>query len=138
MLCYVAFMQYGAIGMFHPPGDLNGASSSIFWCPLAGPLPSSSSVGVNVEEVQRKRGQLRRQALLGQLDGRYALFGYVLRGAEVLSRLRPEDLVLRAAVVMSEGQGDCSGENYEGDGGDTHLQAGDAHGKCIWRLNPGD
>ncbi|WP_338460858.1 hypothetical protein [Synechococcus elongatus] len=33
------------------------------------------------------------------IDGRYAAFGYLVEGKDVLGKLRPEDKILKAKVV---------------------------------------
>ena len=72
------FSAFGTVGMAYPSGDPNGGSSQIFFFLYE---PELTPAGSNL------------------LDGRYAAFGYVTEGKEVLERLTVGDLIQKATVV---------------------------------------
>jgi peptidylprolyl isomerase len=72
------FSSYGAVAMAPPDTDANGASSQFFFFLFE---PELTPAGRNL------------------LDGRYAVFGYVVSGQEVLGQLKQGDKVISAKVV---------------------------------------
>lgn len=72
------FSAYGAVAMAPPDSDPNGASSQFFFFLFE---PELTPAGRNL------------------LDGRYAVFGYVVSGQEVLGQLKQGDKVVSAKVV---------------------------------------
>lgn len=72
------FSAYGAVAMARPGDDPNGGSSQFFFFLFE---PNLTPAGANL------------------LDGRYAVFGYVIEGDEVLGKLKPGDKVESAQVV---------------------------------------
>ncbi|WP_299492834.1 peptidylprolyl isomerase [Acaryochloris sp. IP29b_bin.137] len=72
------FSAYGTVAMGHPQGDPNGGSSQFFFHLFE---PDLTPAGLNL------------------LDGRYAVFGYVIAGQEVLAQLQHGDLLRSAKVV---------------------------------------
>jgi peptidylprolyl isomerase len=72
------FSAYGAVAMAPPETDANGASSQFFFFLFE---PELTPAGRNL------------------LDGRYAVFGYVVSGQEVLRELKQGDKVVSAKVV---------------------------------------
>lgn len=72
------FSAFGTLGMARPNNDPNGASSQFFFFLFE---PELTPAGFNL------------------LDGRYAAFGYLVEGEEVLRKLRVGDRILKAEVV---------------------------------------
>lgn len=72
------FNAYGAIALGHPDADPNGGSSQIFFFLYDSEL---TPPGFNL------------------LDGRYSVFGYVVKGKEVLRGLQAGDRVISATVT---------------------------------------
>lgn len=72
------FSAYGTVAMGHPDGDPNGGSSQFFFHLFE---PDLTPAGLNL------------------LDGRYAVFGYVVSGQDVLSQLQQGDQLHSARVV---------------------------------------
>jgi peptidylprolyl isomerase len=72
------FSSFGALAMGHPEFDPNGGSSQIFFFLFE---PELTPAGRNL------------------LDGRYAVFGYVTEGKEVLEKIRAGDKIKSARVV---------------------------------------
>lgn len=72
------FSSYGAVAMAPPDTDANGASSQFFFFLFE---PELTPAGRNL------------------LDGRYAVFGYVVSGQEVLGQLKQGDKVVSAKVI---------------------------------------
>ncbi len=72
------FSSYGAVVMGHPEFDANGGSSQFFFFLFE---PELTPAGRNL------------------LDGRYAVFGYLTEGKEVLASLRAGDTIESAQVV---------------------------------------
>jgi peptidylprolyl isomerase len=72
------FSSYGAVAMAPPDTDANGASSQFFFFLFE---PELTPAGRNL------------------LDGRYAVFGYVVSGQEVLGQLKQGDKIVSAKVV---------------------------------------
>ena len=72
------FNAYGAIALGHPDTDPNGGSSQIFFFLYDSEL---TPPGFNL------------------LDGRYSVFGYVVKGKEVLAELRAGDRIISATVT---------------------------------------
>lgn len=72
------FSAYGTVAMATPGDNPNGGSSQFFFLLFDGELtPAGSNL----------------------LDGRYAVFGYVIDGQEVLGEIRPGDKVISAKVI---------------------------------------
>jgi len=71
-----SFKVLGAVGMYHTPGDNNGASSEFFFLP----------------------NLLHRDKFVDRLDESYSILGYVVAGQEVVNDLRPGDKIRRAYV----------------------------------------
>ena len=72
------FSTYGTVAMGHPAGDPNGGSSQFFFHLFE---PDLTPAGLNL------------------LDGRYAVFGYVVSGQGVLAQLQQGDQLRSAKVV---------------------------------------
>jgi peptidylprolyl isomerase len=72
------FSAYGTLGMARPGDDPNGASSQFFFFLFE---PELTPAGLNL------------------LDGRYAVFGYVTEGKEVLRQIREGDRIISARVI---------------------------------------
>ena len=72
------FSAFGTLGMAAPSNDVNGASSQFFFFLFE---PELTPAGLNL------------------LDGRYAVFGYVVEGKEILNQLTATDRILSAKVV---------------------------------------
>jgi peptidylprolyl isomerase len=72
------FSAYGAMAMAPPVSDPNGASSQFFFFLFEREL---TPPGFNL------------------LDGRYAVFGYVTEGTEVLETLKPDDIINSIRVI---------------------------------------
>ncbi|NJL22958.1 MAG: peptidylprolyl isomerase, partial [Leptolyngbyaceae cyanobacterium SM1_3_5] len=72
------FSAYGALAMARPGDDVNGGSSQFFFFLFE---PELTPAGANL------------------LDGRYAIFGYVTEGKEVLEKLKEGDKITVARVV---------------------------------------
>ncbi|KGF72040.1 peptidylprolyl isomerase [Neosynechococcus sphagnicola sy1] len=73
------FSAYGAVALARPSDDPNGGSSQFFFFLFE---PELTPAGLNL------------------LDGRYAVFGYVVAGKEVLEKLRAGDTIESAQVVQ--------------------------------------
>jgi cyclophilin family peptidyl-prolyl cis-trans isomerase len=76
------FSAYGAIAMARSENDPNNASSQFFFFLFE---PELTPAGLNL------------------LDGRYAVFGYVTKGTDVLRELRQGDKIISAKVVEGAG-----------------------------------
>ncbi|HIK25162.1 MAG TPA: peptidylprolyl isomerase [Thermosynechococcus sp. M46_R2017_013] len=72
------FSAYGTVALARPNDDPNGGSSQFFFLLFE---PELTPAGLNL------------------LDGRYAVFGYVVEGEETLRQLRQGDKILSAKVV---------------------------------------
>lgn len=72
------FSAYGTVAMGHPPGEPNQGSSQFFFHLFE---PDLTPAGLNL------------------LDGRYAVFGYVVSGQEVLEKLQHGDQLKGVEVV---------------------------------------
>lgn len=72
------FSAYGALALARPSDDPNGGSSQFFFFLFE---PELTPAGRNL------------------LDGRYAIFGYVTEGKEVLEQLKQGDIIESAQVV---------------------------------------
>ncbi|KAI9129307.1 peptidylprolyl isomerase [Acaryochloris sp. CCMEE 5410] len=72
------FSAYGTVAMGHPPGEPNQGSSQFFFHLFE---PDLTPAGLNL------------------LDGRYAVFGYVVSGQEVLEKLQQGDQLKGLEVV---------------------------------------
>ncbi|MGB3616182.1 MAG: peptidylprolyl isomerase [Elainellaceae cyanobacterium] len=72
------FSAYGTLAMARPDNDPNGASSQFFFLRFESEL---TPAGINL------------------LDGRYAVFGYVIENEQVLDKLRVGDLIQSITVV---------------------------------------
>jgi peptidylprolyl isomerase len=72
------FSAYGTLGMARPNDNVNGGSSQFFFFLFE---PELTPAGLNL------------------IDGRYAAFGYLTEGKEVLEKLTPEDKILSAKVI---------------------------------------
>jgi peptidylprolyl isomerase len=72
------FSAYGTLGMARPGDDPNGGSSQFFFFLFE---PELTPAGLNL------------------LDGRYAVFGYVVEGKEVLEKLKEGDRIESARVI---------------------------------------
>lgn len=73
------FSAFGALGMARPGDDPNGGSSQFFFFLFE---PELTPAGLNL------------------LDGRYAVFGYVTEGKEVLEKLKQGDRIESATVIQ--------------------------------------
>lgn len=76
----------GAIAMNHPALDGNGASSEFFWLQ---------------DENLEKDGFLMSQGVEA-LDGRYAIFAYVVGNRKLLGRLKDGDVIEKVTVTYGE------------------------------------
>ncbi|CAN0255231.1 unnamed protein product, partial [Ectocarpus sp. 4 AP-2014] len=76
----------GAIAMNHPALDGNGASSEFFWL-------QDDNLG--------KDGFLMNQGVEA-LDGRYAIFAYVVGNRKLLGRMRDGDIIEKVTVTYGE------------------------------------
>jgi peptidylprolyl isomerase len=76
------FSAYGAIAMARSESDPNNASSQFFFFLFE---PELTPAGLNL------------------LDGRYAVFGYVTQGNDILRELRQGDKIISAKVVEGAG-----------------------------------
>lgn len=72
------FSSYGAMAMARPNEDANGGSSQFFFFLFE---PELTPAGINL------------------LDGRYAIFGYVTEGNELLGKLTTDDKIISAKIV---------------------------------------
>jgi peptidylprolyl isomerase len=72
------FSSFGAMASARPNEDANGASSQFFFFLFE---PELTPAGINL------------------LDGRYAIFGYVTEGNEILGKLKLEDQIISAKVI---------------------------------------
>ncbi|MGD1907467.1 MAG: peptidylprolyl isomerase [Leptolyngbyaceae cyanobacterium] len=72
------FSAFGTLGMARPGGEPDGGSSQFFFFLFE---PELTPAGLNL------------------LDGRYAVFGYVVDGKDVLDKLNQEDSIVSAQVV---------------------------------------
>jgi peptidylprolyl isomerase len=72
------FSSFGAMAWARPNEDANGGSSQFFFFLFE---PELTPAGINL------------------LDGRYAIFGYVTEGNEILGKLKLEDKILSARVI---------------------------------------
>lgn len=72
------FSAFGTLGMARPQNDPNGASSQFFFFLFE---PDLTPAGLNL------------------LDGRYAVFGYVVENEEVLEKITQGDRIISARVV---------------------------------------
>lgn len=75
------FSAYGAVALARPSTDPNGGSSQFFFFKFDNEL---TPPGYNL------------------MDGRFAVFGYVVEGAEVLEKITPEDKIISARVIEGE------------------------------------
>lgn len=75
------FSAYGAVAMARPGADANGGSSQFFFFLFE---PELTPAGLNL------------------LDGRYAVFGYVVQGKEVLEKLKQGDAIASAKVTSGQ------------------------------------
>lgn len=73
------FSAYGALAMARPGDDPNGGSSQFFFFLFE---PELTPAGLNL------------------LDGRYAVFGFVIEGKEVLGQLKAGDKIESAKVIQ--------------------------------------
>jgi peptidylprolyl isomerase len=73
------FSAFGTLGMAHPDFDLNAGSSQFFFFLFE---PELTPAGLNL------------------LDGRYAVFGYVVEGEEILDQLGKGDKIESMKVVQ--------------------------------------
>ena len=72
--------------MFHSKGDRNGASVSFFFPQVDRKVPVS---------------KLNELPVIQRLNNKYSLFAYAIDGEEVISRLRPGDVI--DSVVVEPG-----------------------------------
>ena len=72
------FSSYGALAMARPSDDANGGSSQFFFFLFE---PELTPAGANL------------------LDGRYAIFGFVTQGAEVLGQLKAGDKIESMKII---------------------------------------
>jgi peptidylprolyl isomerase len=72
------FNAYGAVALARPSTDPNGGSSQFFFFKFDTEV---TPPGFNL------------------MDGRFAVFGYVTKGADVLDQLTPEDKIISALVI---------------------------------------
>jgi cyclophilin family peptidyl-prolyl cis-trans isomerase len=79
-----AFSTYGGIGMWHGPGDQNGASTAIF--------------SAKLDRVAVRPTAMDKLPLLQRLDNRFSLFAYAVDGIEVLDQLEQGDILVSAMV----------------------------------------
>ena len=73
------FSSFGALAMARPEGDVNGASSQVFFFLFE---PELTPAGRNL------------------LDGRYTVFGYLVEGQEILDKLKAGDAIESANVIQ--------------------------------------
>ncbi|NLQ04842.1 peptidylprolyl isomerase [Cylindrospermopsis raciborskii] len=73
------FSSFGALAMARPEGDPDGGSSQIFFFLFE---PELTPAGRNL------------------LDGRYAVFGYLVEGKEILDKLKAGDIIESAQVIQ--------------------------------------
>jgi peptidylprolyl isomerase len=73
------FSAFGALAMARPESDVNGGSSQVFFFLFE---PELTPAGRNL------------------LDGRYAVFGYVTEGQDVLDKLKAGDKIEEAKVIQ--------------------------------------
>ncbi len=73
------FSSFGALAMARPEGDPDGGSSQIFFFLFE---PELTPAGRNL------------------LDGRYAVFGYLVEGKEILDKLKAGDIIQSAQVIQ--------------------------------------
>ncbi|NMG07337.1 peptidylprolyl isomerase [Brasilonema sp. UFV-L1] len=73
------FSAYGTVALARPEGDANGGSSQVFFFLFE---PELTPAGRNL------------------LDGRYAVFGYVTEGKDVLKKLKAGDKIESAKVIQ--------------------------------------
>lgn len=73
------FSAYGAVAMARPESEPNGGSSQFFFFLFE---PELTPAGLNL------------------LDGRYAIFGYVIDGKDVLGKLKAGDMIESAKVIQ--------------------------------------
>ncbi len=74
----LTFSSYGTMAMARPGDDANGGSSQFFFLLFE---PELTPAGSNL------------------LDGRYAVFGYVIEGQDVLGTIKPGDKIESARVI---------------------------------------
>jgi peptidylprolyl isomerase len=74
----IPFNAYGAVALARPADDANGGSSQFFFFKFDTEL---TPPGYNL------------------MDGRYAVFGYVVKGKEVLEELTAQDKIISAEVI---------------------------------------
>jgi len=74
----LTFSSYGTMAMARPGDDANGGSSQFFFLLFE---PELTPAGSNL------------------LDGRYAVFGYVVEGQDVLGTIKPGDVIKSAQVI---------------------------------------
>ena len=72
------FSAFGTLGMAYPENNVNGGSSQFFFFLFE---PELTPAGLNL------------------LDGRYAVFGYVVEGKEILNQLKADDRIISAKVI---------------------------------------
>ena len=73
------FSSFGALAMARPEGEVNGGSSQFFFFLFE---PELTPAGRNL------------------LDGRYAVFGYLIDGKEILDKLKEGDKIESATVIQ--------------------------------------
>ncbi|MBD2137628.1 peptidylprolyl isomerase [Anabaena sp. FACHB-1237] len=73
------FSSFGALAMARPEGDVNGASSQVFFFLFE---PELTPAGRNL------------------LDGRYTVFGYLVEGEDILDKLKAGDVIESANVIQ--------------------------------------
>ncbi|GAB4276400.1 MAG: peptidylprolyl isomerase [Oscillatoriaceae cyanobacterium] len=73
------FSSYGTVAMARPEAEPDGGSSQFFFFLFE---PELTPAGLNL------------------LDGRYAVFGYVVEGAEILGKIKKGDKIISARVVQ--------------------------------------
>ncbi|MBD1924457.1 peptidylprolyl isomerase [Microcoleus sp. FACHB-831] len=73
------FQAYGTVALARPEGETDGGSSQFFFFLYE---PELTPAGRNL------------------LDGRYAVFGYLIEGKEVLEKIKPGDKIESAKVVQ--------------------------------------
>ena len=74
----ISFSAFGTLAMAYPENDVNGGSSQFFFFLFE---PELTPAGLNL------------------LDGRYAVFGYVVEGKEILNQLTAGDEIISAKVT---------------------------------------
>ncbi len=75
------FNAYGAVALARPSSDPNGGSSQFFFFKFDTEV---TPPGYNL------------------MDGRFAVFGYVTEGANVLEKLSAEDKIISAQVIAGQ------------------------------------